>query len=340
MLVGRNITPEREPGGAGLLPGETMMRKALIVGIDSYKHVRPLHGCTNDAHAVKNVLERNADGTVNFDVKLLVASTPNGAVARKELRDAIRDLFVGTHDVALFYFAGHGHIEEAGGYLFVSDSETGDDGIPLSEVLTFANGSRAQSKIIILDSCHSGIAGSLPEINRAYLSDGLTVLTASGVEQYATERDGSGLFTTLLVDALGGAAADLMGRVTPGAVYAHIDQSLGAWEQRPVFKTNVNRFVSLRQVPPPVELAELRRIAELFPEAGFHFRLDPSFEPEGPGPDHMNTQIFRLLQKYNRVNLLLPVGAPHLYHAAMESASCRLTVLGEHYRRLAARGRL
>ena len=93
----------------------------------------------------------------------------------------------------------------------------------------------------------------------------VTVLTASGAEQYATEQDGAGLFTTLLVDALGGAAADLLGRVTPGAVYAHIDQSLGAWEQRPVFKTNVNRFVSLRQVFAPVELTELRRIADLFP---------------------------------------------------------------------------
>jgi len=41
------------------------------------------------------------------------------------------------------------------------------------------------------------------------------------------------------VDALGGAAANLVGDVTPGSVYAHIDQSLGPWAQRPVFKTNV-----------------------------------------------------------------------------------------------------
>jgi hypothetical protein len=317
-----------------------MMRKALIVGIDHYKHARPLHGCTNDASAVKTVLERNVDETVNFDVKLLVGSAPSATVVRKELRDAIRDLFSGVHEVALFYFAGHGHIEQTGGYLFTSDSETGDDGISLSEILTFANNSKTENRIILLDSCHSGIAGTPADANRAQLSEGLTILTASGAEQYATEQDGAGLFTTLLVDALGGAAADLLGRVTPGAVYAHIDQSLGAWEQRPVFKTNVNRFVSLRQVPPPVELSELRRIAELFPAPGFCFPLDPSFEPESSMPDTLHTQTFRLLQKYNRVNLLVPVGAQHLYHAAMQSSSCRLTVLGEHYRRLAERGRL
>jgi len=42
------------------------MRKALIVGIDHYAHVTPLSGCVNDAHAVKAVLERHADGTVKI----------------------------------------------------------------------------------------------------------------------------------------------------------------------------------------------------------------------------------------------------------------------------------
>ena len=47
------------------------MRKALVVGIDYYEHVPELYGCVNDAHAVKSVLERNSDGTVNFGVNLL-----------------------------------------------------------------------------------------------------------------------------------------------------------------------------------------------------------------------------------------------------------------------------
>lgn len=42
------------------------MRKALIVGIDHYEHVGTLSGCVNDAHAVEAVLERHADGTLNF----------------------------------------------------------------------------------------------------------------------------------------------------------------------------------------------------------------------------------------------------------------------------------
>ena len=154
---------------------------------------------------------------------------------------------------------------------------------------------------------------------------------------------------TLLVDALGGAAANLVGDVTPGGVYAHVDQSLGPWAQRPVFKTNVKRFVSLRKVQPPLELAELRRISEFFPTPGFQFQLDPTYEPERheswatnqqgiPAPDPDHNAIFKILQKYNHVGLVVPEGAPHMWHAAMESKTIRLTALGEHYRRLAAKG--
>jgi hypothetical protein len=175
----------------------------------------------------------------------------------------------------------------------------------------------------------------------AELSEGMTILTASTKDQYANEQNRSGVFTTLFVDALSGAAANLVGDITPGGVYAHIDQSLGPWAQRPVFKTNVKSFVSLRKVQAPIPLADLQRLPELFTEPGFQFKLDPSFEPEmagrpegAPPPSEQNAAIFKILQKYNRVNLLKPVDAPHMWHAAINSKACQLTVLGEHYRRL------
>jgi hypothetical protein len=317
------------------------MRKALIVGINHYTNMPDLFGCVDDAHSVKTVLERNSDGTVNFDVKLLSGTGPKDMVTRTELKECVRELFADGSEIALFYFAGHGHIESTGGYLCPSDCETGDDGLPLTEVVTLANQSKSRNKVIVLDSCHSGVTGTTPMASQsAELSEGLTILTASTAEQYATEEDDSGVFTTLFVDALSGAAGNLVGDVTPGSVYAHIDQSLGPWEQRPVFKTNVKSFVSLRKVQPPINLAELQRITGFFPSPGFRFQLDPSFEPESSDPDPKNTEKFAVLQKYNRVNLVVPVDAPHMYHAAIGSKSCKLTVLGEHYRRLVERKRI
>lgn len=324
------------------------MKIALIVGINYYPHGGDLFGCVNDAYNVKGILERNGDGSINFDCKLLTASTRRDSIERGELKDAVEKLFSTKAETSLFYFAGHGHIEATGGYLLASDAKRGDDGLSLDEVLVYANKSQATNKIIILDSCHSGIAGNPPVIkDSALLSEGITILTASTSEQYASEEDGSGVFTSLLVDALSGSASNLTGDITPGSIYAHIDQSLGAWEQRPVFKTNVRQFVSLRKVPPPIPLDELRRITEFFPTPGFEFKLDPSYEPEMKGrdegmipPDIENTRVFALLQKYNRLNLLVPIDAPHMWNAAMESKSCKLTALGEHYRKLVSKNRI
>jgi len=324
------------------------MRAALIIGVNFYEHVSPLFGCVNDAYSVKNILERNDGGVINFDCKILTGVSATDCVTRADIKDNVEALFKKEVDIALFYFAGHGHIEESGGYILGSDSRRGDEGVSLSDVLKYANLSPARNKVVILDSCHSGaMASSQFNTSLSVLSEGVTVLTASTESQYASEENGKGLFTTLFVDALSGSAANLVGDVTPGSVYAHIDQSLGEWEQRPVFKTNVKRFVSLRKVKPPINIEDLRKITELFPSPGFVFELNPTFEPEAKGrmkndpePIPENVEKFRVLQKLNRLNLVVPVDAPHMWNAAMESKGCRLTTLGEHYRRLVEKTRI
>lgn len=320
------------------------MRKALIVGIDYYDHIGALNGAVNDAHTVKAVLERHADGTINFQQPKLMTSTgPGDPVTRMELREAVEELFRDDAEISLFYFSGHGYIDGAGGYLCATDCADGHDGLSLFDVMTFANSSPAKNKVIILDSCHSGVAGGNPvSAQVAEIKEGVTILTASTADQYAMETGGSGVFTSLLVDALSGAAANLVGDVTPGSVYAHIDQSLGNWAQRPVFKTNVKKFVSLREAKAPIELAQLQKLTVLFTEPTAQLQLDPSYEPERTGdddgsvppPDPANNADFAVLQALVKVNLVRPVDAPHMWHAAMESKACELTVLGQHYWKL------
>ncbi|WP_280490195.1 caspase family protein [Nocardia carnea] len=318
------------------------MRKALIVGIDYYDHGDCLFGCVKDALTVQTVLERHADGRVNFlSPKVLTASRPDQTVSKKELKDSVEALFADDSDIALFYFAGHGYVDATGGYLVASDTGPDDDGLSLNDVMTFANRSKAKNKIIILDSCQSGIAGNRQLTpNTSELTEGVTILTASAEHQYAEEADGSGVFTSLLVDALSGSAANLVGDITPGSVYAHIDQSLGPWQQRPVFKTNVKAFVALRKVEPPIDLMHLHSLTKHFPTPDHQFVLDPTYEPlrnsdqraEGmPEPNKENTRTFAVLQKLVRVNLVRPVGVTHMWDAAMESTGCELTVLGQHY---------
>ena len=323
------------------------MKKALVVGINYYESINQLHGCVNDARSVKETLERNGDGSSNFDVKILESSNQDSMIKRTELKDQIENLFSGDPDIALFYFSGHGSIETTGGYLLTSDAQRKDEGLSLNDIILIANKSKVKNKIIILDSCYSGVASESSISTLSEVSEGMTILTASTKNQYAIEKQGSGVFTSLLVHALDGAAANLVGDITPGSVYAHIDQALGAWEQRPVFKTNVKSFISLKKVKPPISIDNLRKLIEFFPKPNFEFKLDPTYEPEMKGrdkgmPDPIleNTEKFEILQKYNRINLLVPVNAPHMWHAAMKSKSCKLTALGEHYRKLVEKNKI
>ena len=308
------------------------MRKALIVGIDYYAHANRLGGCVNDAYAVRQVLERHGDGTKNFDVLLKTASDASTAMTKDVLKSLISDLFDDETEVALLYFSGHGYIDSDSGYLITSDCKTGSDGVSMDEIMAFVNKSRSKNKVIVLDCCHSGQFGDVKALgNSAVLSEGTTILTASARDQYAVENGGKGLFTGLLVDAMNGSAANLVGEISPGSVYAHIDRSLGAWSQRPIFKTNVRSFISLRNVNPPISLEDLKKIDDLFPDKGYEFPLDPSFEPTSRETNETNAEKFRILQKYNRLNLVVPIGAEHMYFAAMEGKACKLTILGEHY---------
>ena len=309
------------------------MRKALVVGIDYYPHLSNLNGCVNDASSVASVLERNYDGTLNFNIKKALATGKDNAVTRACLEDAISDLFSGTGEIAVFYFSGHGYTENENGYLITSDSTSrGRDGVKMEDVIEQANKSKILNKIIILDCCHAGELATMKYFNRVSLvGEGVTILSACTKGQYALETNGHGIFTSLLVDALHGGAADIMGNISPGGVYAYIDRALGSWSQRPVFKTNVESFISLRSVKPALAHSDLMKIDEIFKNPGEVFPLNPSFEPDSPSPDSNNTKIFAVLQKMESVNLVVPVGEEHMYYAAMNSKGCKLTPLGLHY---------
>lgn len=309
------------------------MKKALIIGINNYPS-SPLSGCVNDANSIATILESNGDGSPNFGVRLI--TSPSDIVDRSSLREAIEQLFSGESDMTFLYFSGHGFIKSTGGYLVTTDAKRYDEGVSMDEILALANQSKAKNKVIILDCCHSGALGqaSATGNNIAQLSEGLSVLTASRDSESALEINGSGVFTSLVVDALKGGAADLRGNITPGSLYAYVDEALGAWDQRPIFKTNVSSFASLRTSPPKVPLATMRKIITYFSSPEAEHPLDPSYEDTDSRAKENNVKIFKDLQKFQSVGLVVPVDEDFMYFAAMNSKSCKLTALGYQYWRL------
>lgn len=120
-----------------------------------------------------------------------------------------------------------------------------------------------------------------------------------------------------------------------------IDKALGPWDQRPVFKTNVSQFTSLRNVEPQVPREVLRNLTKYFASPTDQLKLDPSFEktnsPEDkheilePYADPQNVKIFTDLQKFESVGVVVPCEEEHMYYAAMNSKACKLTAIGRHY---------
>lgn len=317
------------------------MRKALCVGIDCYEHIDDLHGCVNDANAVKDALERNGDGTINFQVKMMCATSKETYIIRSELKDAVKDLFESESEIAVFYYSGHGSFDAVGGYLCTSEIDRADSGLSLNDIMGFVAQSKAQNKIIILDSCFCGaIANPVDMPNYSVLHKGTTILAACGESQYATAVNGHGVFTSLLVEALNGGAMNLLGEVSPGSIYSYIDSSLGAWdEQRPLFKANINSFVSLKKNLPPISIFELRNITDFFASPDDEYPLDPTYEHDKHESDvkeinEEHEKIFKTLQRFVKLNLVVPVGEEHMYYAAIHYKSCKLTAQGKHYWRL------
>jgi len=340
------------------------MQKALVVGIDNYTG-KPLSGCVNDARSVAQLFARHGNGDPNFDVELITApqpdpdgsipepedpdteSCPKGGISKILLGKKIHDLFADNCDIALFYFSGHGTVTSVGGYILTTDTRSYDEGVAMDEILGYANHSAAREKIIILDCCHSGAFGSpsTEGSNVSQLSPGMVVLTAARDSEQAMETKGHGIFTSLLVEALNGAAADLLGQVTPGAIYHYADQALGSWEQRPIFKTNVTSWTPLRKVPPgpgspAIPREKLRKIVNYFPHPDDEHTLAPDYVLTDPSHDDAKVEIFQDLQAFASGDLVVPVGEQHMYWAAMHSKSCKLTPFGKRYWQLVKKNRL
>src|SRR4029078_12448482 len=104
------------------------------------KHPKiPLSGCENDAASIASILEKNGDGSPNFNVRLISSDTVE--VIHETIQTALGELFSGKAETVLFYFAGHGIIDPITntGYIVGQDGKKGSWGMSLAELMGLAN---------------------------------------------------------------------------------------------------------------------------------------------------------------------------------------------------------
>ncbi|PZV02223.1 MAG: hypothetical protein DCF32_15265 [Leptolyngbya sp.] len=149
-----------------------MSRDALIIGINQYRHSQLGHltSPATDAEAIAQMLNKHGHFTT---VRRLPEAfkegapqvSPSGQVTRKQLREAIAQLFnpktkTQVPDTALLYFSGHGwqsSLSAADGYLAPSDANPDEDlGVELQWLRSQLEQSEVKQQIIWLDCCNSG----------------------------------------------------------------------------------------------------------------------------------------------------------------------------------------
>jgi hypothetical protein len=321
------------------------MNKALIIGIDHYPD-SPLYGCVADARKVSGILEYQGTKAKqrNFECRLIQSEEKEVKIRRAVLRKEIQQFLENESTIGILYFAGHATNTKLEGYFRTQDGEDNDPGVPFSEVVKMINASPIKDLIIVIDACYSGGFGRNLVDGTTQIREGVSILSSSAINQKSKEHSKGGLFTEYFCEALDGGAADIQGNVDVGGIFNYVNTLLGAFDQQPTFKSHAARMAVLNHFEPVVSLDHLRELPRLFLDKDEALELNPSFEPTSeppnPKPDPENVKIFKVLQALEGAGLVRPVGAEHMYYAAMNSESCKLTSQGKFYWTLASKKKL
>ena len=179
---------EVPPAGGERSQGRSPNRRALIIGIDRYRHVSPLEGPVNDAAAMASFLAGSL-GYRSGEIKTLL----DREATRHNILAAIENwLVAGTApgDEAFLFFSGHGFQQpdtdgdEADRRdetlvpvdAFVDEKRTVVGMITDDEIATLLDRMSGRRIHVVLDSCHSGTAtrstGDWRQVKSPRLPDG------------------------------------------------------------------------------------------------------------------------------------------------------------------------
>jgi len=215
-----------------------MTKVALLIGVSEYEPgLTSLPSAVRDVEAMRQVLANpEMGGFATADITVL----PNPD--RQTMADAIYNLFANRQkdDLVLFYFSGHGVVDDSGEFYFATRSTRKDHGrlvpptaVDAQSVQRWMEQSRSQRQVIMLDSCFSGAfakgvtakdSGSV-NVEQFLGGRGRAILTAATSTQYAFAQNGFDLsvYTHYLVEGIrtGGADLDDDGSITVDELHTY-----------------------------------------------------------------------------------------------------------------------
>ena len=257
-LISTQVSGQKKERGIKLGSSESVKslpakakRYALIIGVDQYAdtQITTLGGASNDAKALANALIRHA-GFPGEQVTVLASDQPaerqptRGNILRRLSNMAA---VIPPDGLILVSFAGHG-IERGGhAFLLPSDSQVSNDvelleqtAINVSQIRDRIKKIGVRQVLMILDACRNdpvGRANADNPLTAAYTRGFNFDLRNHEVQAFATlyatevghrayeyKEKKQGYFTWILVEALGGGAANEKGEVTLAGLVKYLQE--------------------------------------------------------------------------------------------------------------------
>ena len=219
----------------------------VVIGINKYKNPKyNLNYAIADATGFKETFERGVSSIFSKSNIVFLTdekATKEGISAELEKVKASAT----AKDIFVFYYAGHGVLNEKKDFFLVphdvtqlygNDDALAQKGLSANQLQQYSKDIKAQKQLFILDACQS--AGALDQVmaSRGVAEEkaiaqlaratGTHWLTASGSEQYASEFSqlGHGTFTYVLLEALSGKADTGDKKITVNEIDAYLQEQV------------------------------------------------------------------------------------------------------------------
>ena len=193
---------------------------ALMIGINYYDDpsVGSLNYAVSDVEMVYRILVDPNLGGFSKERVILLTDNAEKKPTRANILRSLKGMINKEGGALLVYYAGHGIELNGQSYLVPRDVEGDfpeDRGIPLSMIRDMLATSRARSKVVILDACHSGESASTSESARMgkdyekFLMSqipNMVILASASKNQIANEDaiQGHGIFSLAIASGLSG----------------------------------------------------------------------------------------------------------------------------------------
>ena len=290
--IGLSLVPALVAQAERPSPEKAASRWALLIGIDDYSELHPLHYADHDQQAMAEQLI--ASGFPQDQVFLLHDKAqqkkylPFRANIEQQL-DLVLSL-ANEGDLLVVGFSGHGaHIGDRD-YLCPVDTQIrkmAQTAIPLPSIYEKLGKSKATLKLLVVDACRSDF---LPEGVRAAANvssfavatekppEGIMLLSSCGVGQFSREDQqfGHGVFMHFLLEGLAGQAADNEGTIALAGLYNYASLQTKKYVARtfndyqtPALKGEING---------PFELGKVRTVKTITNSLGMKLVLIPAGE--------------------------------------------------------------